>query len=90
MTNDDQTTGKRKIWIRGFFMLLMAMIYQLAGTVMFVVAIIQFVITLLDAPNDRLAAFGRDLGQYLQKIVNFLTFADEEIPFPFSDWHSAE
>jgi hypothetical protein len=90
MTNDDQTTGKRKIWIRGFFMLIMAMIFQLAGTVMFVVAIIQFVMALLDTPNDRLAAFGRDLGQYLQKIVNFLTFADEEIPFPFSDWHSAE
>jgi Domain of unknown function (DUF4389) len=90
MTNDDQTTGKRKIWIRGFFMLIMAMIFQLAGTVMFVVAIIQFVMALLDTPNDRLAAFGRDLGQYLQKIVNFLTFADEEIPFPFSDWRSAE
>ncbi|MFA6903801.1 MAG: DUF4389 domain-containing protein [Gallionellaceae bacterium] len=90
MTEIEETTSKRKIWIRGFFMLLMAMVYQLAGTVMFIVTVIQFVMALLDTPNNRLIAFGRGLGRYLQQIVNFLTFAEEEIPFPFSDWPAGE
>lgn len=60
-------------------------------TLMFVVTIVQFVMMLLNnAPNARLLAFGRGLGRYLQQIANFLTFASEEIPFPFSDWPSRD
>ena len=91
MTENTETTGKRKIWVRGFFMLLMALAYQLTGTVMFIVTVIQFVLVLInDAPNDRLVSFGRNMARYLQQIVNFLTFAAEEIPFPFSDWPSGD
>ena len=91
MTENTETTGKRKIWVRGFFMLLMALAYQLTGTVMFIVTIIQFVLVLVnDTPNDRLVSFGRNMARYLQQIVNFLTFAVEEIPFPFSDWPSGD
>ena len=91
MTENTETTGKRKIWMRGFFMLLMALAYQLTGTVMFIVTVIQVVFVLInDAPNDRLVSFGRNMARYLQQIVNFLTFAAEEIPFPFSDWPSGD
>lgn len=87
MTENNDTQGKRKIWVRGFFMLLKAFVFQVASTVMFVVTVIQFDIMLLgDTPIARLVAFGRSLGRYLQQIVNFLTFATEEAPFPFSDW----
>lgn len=80
---------KRKIWIRGFFMLLMSLAFQVAGAVMFVVTVVQFVLSILsNTPNDRLVAFGRSLARYLQKIAAFLTFVDEEVPFPFSDWPS--
>ncbi len=52
---------------------------------------VQFLITLLsDTPNARLASFGRSLGNYLRQIAAFLTFAAEEIPFPFSEWPSGE
>lgn len=89
--NADTTTNKRNIWVRGFFMLLMAFAFQVSETVMFVVTAIQFVMMLLnDTPNARLVSFGRSLGRYIQQIVNFLTFASEEIPFPFSDWPSGE
>ncbi|MBI5751557.1 MAG: DUF4389 domain-containing protein [Hydrogenophilales bacterium] len=92
--NQDQTMNhdtKRNIWARGLFMLLMGFAYQVTGTLLFVVTIIQFVMMLLnDAPNARLLAFGRGLGRYLQQIANFLAFASEEKPFPFSDWPSGE
>jgi len=82
---------KRNIWVRGLVMLLMGLAYQVMGTVVFIVTVIQFVIRLLsDAPNARLLSFGRSLGRYLQQIVNFLTFASEEIPFPFNDWPSGD
>lgn len=78
---------KRNIWIRALYMLLMGFAYQVTGTLLWLVTIIQFVIMLLnDTPNDHLLAFGRSLGCYLQQIANFLSFASEEIPFPFNDW----
>jgi len=90
MTENTETGSKRKLWVRGFFMLLMGLIYQVTGTVLFIVTVIQFVLALLsDAPNDRLTAFGRSLGRYLQQLAHFLTFASEDVPFPFSDWPSA-
>lgn len=85
------TTGKRSIWLRGLFILLMAMAYQLSGTLLFMLAVIQFVLVVInETPNPRLLAFGRSLANYLRQIVRFLTFASEDIPFPFSDWPSAE
>ena len=81
------TTNRRNIWLRGLFMLLMAMLYQLSGTLLFIVAIMQFLFALLNGmPNARLLAFGRSLGRYVQQIVRFLSFDTEEMPFPFSDW----
>lgn len=88
---ENTETSKRKIWVRGFFMLLMALVYQVTGTVMFIVTIIQFVLALLsDEPNDRLVAFGRSLGKYLQQQAHFLTFASEQVPFPFNEWPSGD
>lgn len=85
------TTNSRNIWMRGLFMLLMALAYQVAGTLLFIVAVFQFVMVLLTAaPNKQLLEFGRSLGRYFQQLVNFLTFAAEQIPFPFSEWPSGD
>jgi len=83
----DIPTIKRNIWIRGLFMLLMALAFQVSGTVVCFVTVIQFLIMLLNGtPNARLVSFGRSMGRYLKQIVDFLAFAAEEIPFPFNDW----
>ena len=89
--NPVATTDPRNIWMRGLFMLLMALAYQVAGTLLFIVAVFQFVMVLLTAaPNKQLVEFGLSLGRYFQQIVNFLTFSAEQIPFPFSVWPSGE
>lgn len=83
--------NKRNIWMRGLFMLLMALALHVSGTVLFIISFIQFVIMLLnDAPNERLVKFGRSLARYFQQVVNFLAFATEEMPFPFNDWPENE
>ena len=68
-------------------MILMAMAYQLAGTVLFFIAIIQFILALLnDTPNPRLMAFGSSVGRYQAQIADFVSFTVEKPPFPFADW----
>ena len=85
----DQPTVRRKLPVRVLLMILMGMAYQLAGTVLFLVALLQCAFSLLgDAPNPRLAGFGRSLGRYQAQNIDFLSFASEELPFPFSDWPS--
>lgn len=89
--NSDVPNNKRNIWMRGLLMLLMAVAFHVCMTVLGIVAVIQFLITLLnDTPNVRLVSFGRSMGSYLRQIVNFLTFATEEMPFPFSEWPAGE
>ena len=91
--NQDAPTGleKRNIWLRGLLMLLMGLAYQLAGTVLFFTAIVQFIFNLAsDAPNPRLAGFGQSLGRFQSQIANFVSFASEVVPFPFTDWPAAD
>jgi hypothetical protein len=92
MTENDLTThGRRSLWIRALYMLLMGIILQLCGTLLCALTLLQFVLALLtDAPNARLIAFSRSLGRYVQQIVWFLAFASEQVPFPFGDWPSSE
>jgi len=85
--NEPTTTGTRSLWMRALFMLLMMLAYQVSVTLLFILAVIQFLIVLLnDAPNGRLMHVGKCVGTYLKQVVQFLTFASEEVPFPFSDW----
>lgn len=84
-------TAPRGIWIRGLMMFLMALAYQLVSTLLLLVAVIQFVLMLVnDAPNTRLSSLGRSLGRYQSQVANFVSFATEEAPFPFSDWPSGK
>ncbi|MGB4360422.1 MAG: DUF4389 domain-containing protein [Rhodoferax sp.] len=82
---------QRNIWLRGLLMILMGLAYQLSGTVLFFIAVIQFVIALVsDKPNPRLSWFGRSLGRFQSQIANFVSFAREDVPFPFADWPSGD
>jgi hypothetical protein len=81
------TPANRSIWLRALLMILMAMAFHLATMLLGVLAVVQFVLALLsDAPITRLCTFGRSLGQYLRQIADFVSFATEDAPFPFSDW----
>ena len=83
------SSGKRNIWVRGLLMLLMSIAFHISGMLLALGAIVQFVLAVLsDGPNARLLAFGRSLGRYLGQIADFVSFATEDVPFPFGDWPS--
>ncbi len=78
---------KSSTWIRGLYILLFAVIFELSTLVTYAVAALQFLINLFTGgPNKRLQGFGGELSAYVRQIVSFLTYADELTPFPFSDW----
>jgi hypothetical protein len=91
MTDIPDTAEKRSLWIRTLLMILMAMAFHLAATILAVLTVVQFVLAIIaGGPNERLQRFGRSLGQYLREITEFETFASEEASFPFRDWPSAD
>jgi len=91
MSNIPGTTEKRSLWVRVLIMILMAMAFHLAATLLGVLALVQFVLAIVaGGPNERLQALGRGLGRYFRQLTDFLSFASEEAPFPFSDWPSAD
>jgi hypothetical protein len=79
----------RSTWLRGLFMVVFALVWQVAELVLLLVAVIQFGFRLFTgSANAELASFGQDLATYLYQIVLFLTFRSEDKPFPFSSWPS--
>lgn len=79
--------GKRNVLTRGLLMLLMAIAFQISGTLLVLAAVVQFVLTLVnETPNAHLISLGKGLGLYLGQIADFVVFASEEAPFPFSAW----
>jgi phosphatidylserine synthase len=90
MTDTSMTShDKRGLWVRGLLMILMAIAFHISGMLLAVGAIVQFVLALVsDGPNARLIGFGQSLGRYLGQIADFVSFATEEVPFPFTAWPS--
>lgn len=91
-TIEGQDPSHRKaIWMRGLHMLIVLVLGKIAGTVLAVVAIIQFFWLLFNAEkNVDIARFGHGLGRWLAQATAFLTGGSEEKPFPYQSWPSDE
>lgn len=82
----EKLTAKEK-WIRALFIILFAIVNYFVQILSWAIALFQLVSTLfLDKPNQRLAAFGKQLSLYSYQILAFLTYNSDRRPFPFSDW----
>lgn len=76
-----------KHWLRLVFMMLFAALLQVAGIIMWVVVILQFIFSLITGQdNISLRRFGHSLSTYIYQALKFLTYSSEEKPFPFADW----
>lgn len=75
------------IWMRGLFMVIFAVFFGLAETVLFVVALVQFLWMLFTKEkNQGLADFGQSLGRWLRRVADFQTGATDDKPFPWGNW----
>ncbi len=91
-TVENQAPSQRKAtWMRGLHMLVVLLLINLAGTVLAVVALIQFFWMLFnEKKNAEIARFGRGLARWLSQATGFLTGGSEEKPFPYQGWPSDE
>ena len=82
--------GKMSSVIKILYLILFYLIYRITDLVLLVVMLIQTGLSIFSGePSDSIKGFGKSLGVYLQQISEFLSYASEEKPFPFSDWPDA-
>ena len=70
------------------FMVIIGVMINFAQTILTVVAVIQYVLTLINGtqPNKRLAEFGLDVGTWIAKAARYQAMASEEKPWPWTPW----
>ncbi len=74
-------------WLRGLFMLLYFVVYEIAEMVVIFVAVLQFLFSIVTGNNNQnLRRFGSSLGKYAREIVDYITYNNESKPFPFAEW----
>ncbi len=84
--NDDDDDDDN-VWLRGLWMLLFAALFWIGQFVLGVATIVQFLWLLFGKEkNEPIAAFGKDLADWLARIARFQTGATEDKPFPFEQW----
>lgn len=78
---------KENIWMRLIHMVLIWFMIQISLTVLGIVTLIQFVISLLQKgeTNERLAEFGESLGIWMAKAARYLVMASEVKPWPWTE-----
>ena len=79
-------TSKRS-WTRLIYMIVFAICLQVSSVVMWVLVALQFLFTLITGrDNLNLRRLGDSLSQYIYQALQFLTYASDDKPFPFSEW----
>ncbi len=78
----------KSIWLRLFFMIVMAFLYSLSRVVVGAIAVVQFFWVLFtQKKNLNLMTLGQALATYAYQTSLYLTFNTEERPFPFdAEW----
>lgn len=88
-SHTQEPSQRKNTWFRGLHMLIFLLLTNLAGTVLAVIALIQFIWMLFnDKKNEELSRFGRGLGRWFREVVAFQTCETDEKPFPWKSWPS--
>ena len=84
---DSQVTNDENMWMRLLWLILVAILISLANTVQFVLAVVQFIIMIVNKgkPNENLAEFGTALGLWFAKAVRYQSAASPAKPWPWTD-----
>jgi len=86
-TTEETYVPAGNIWKRGLYMVIFAVLFALAETVLVVVALVQFFwMVFAKEKNAGLADFGQSLGRWLRQVAEFQTGSTDEKPFPWEKW----
>jgi len=77
----------RSTWLRLVYIVLFGIAFNIAEAVLYAVVAVQFLFKLFSGrPIDALSRLGQSLASYVYAIIVFLTFRDEDMPYPFAAW----
>ncbi len=69
------------------YLILFYLIYRITDLVLLLVVFVQTLLNIASGePSQSIKEFGKSLGVYLQQISEYLSYASDEKPYPFSDW----
>ena len=87
---DKNTSGNLKeesTWLRLVFIILFAILFNLAELVLTAVVVVQFLSTLVRGkPVSQITVFGQNLSTFLYEMLLFLTFKTDDMPWPINAW----
>ncbi len=91
MSNSEETSDIYQrgsgVWMRGLHMVLFALLFGLAETLLLALAFIQFCWMLFThGRNGAIAEFGASLGNWLHHVAEFQSGATDDKPFPWRRW----
>lgn len=79
--------GPPSLGNRVLYMIVFGVAFWMTCWALVITAIGQLVLRLLNGkPHADLTRFGESLGTYAKQLIEYLTFATEKTPFPFSEW----
>lgn len=74
-------------WVRLVYMLLFGIMLVVARTVIWIVALLQFLFILFGGrDNENLRNLGQGTAKWCYQAFMYLTFNSNRKPFPFDDW----
>ena len=95
MAEQDNAVGKNlsnpDTWVRLVYMLIFSLLLPLVKTVVWVIALLQFLLVLFTGRNNpHLRDLGQGIAKWSLQATYFLSYNSEEKPFPFCDWPEIE
>ncbi|MDQ6961517.1 MAG: DUF4389 domain-containing protein [Mariprofundaceae bacterium] len=74
-------------WYKVAWIILFMVAYSVVKVVLFAIVVVQIIYTLIfSEQQQRLRCFAAQLALYIYQLVQFVTYNQEEKPFPFSAW----
>lgn len=72
---------------RVLYLIIFYLIYSVSEIALLVIALVQFLLSVFSGePSATLKGFGASLGIYVKQIAEYLSYASDQKPYPFSDW----
>lgn len=91
MAEPNTSPIKANPWKRLAYIVLFIVIFGIAEWVTYVIVLVQFITNVFTGKsNERLRQLGQNIAIYAQQIIGFLTYANNDAPYPFRPWPGSE
>jgi hypothetical protein len=78
-------------WLRLIYMLILGVLLNLAGVVMWVLCGLQFLFVLgTGSDNRQLRAMAHSIARFIEQALLYVSYNSDHKPFPFAPWSEAK